>query len=196
MQQFLLDLATHYGYIVVFVGVGIESMGVPVPGETALLVGAVLASRGHLSAVGVGLAGWSGAVLGDNTGYLVGRRWGAAFLSNAAVSRVYTPARVAGAERFFQRFGWLAVFLGRFAALLRIFAGPLAGLHRMSWPRFLVANALGGLIWVSAVVALGLLIGGNLDLAATILTRSGYAGLAVLLVAVGLLGWWRHRPSR
>jgi membrane protein DedA with SNARE-associated domain len=196
VQQFLLDLATHYGYLVVLVGVGIESMGVPVPGETALLVGAVLASRGHLSVVGVGLAGWTGAVLGDNTGYLIGRRWGAAFLANRVVSRVYTPARVAGAERFFQRFGWLAVFLGRFAALLRIFAGPLAGLHHMPWPRVLVANALGGLVWVTAVVALGLLIGGNLDLAATILARSGYAGLAVLLVSLALLTWRHHRRAR
>lgn len=196
MQQLLLDLASRHGYVVVLVAVGIESMGVPVPGETALLVGAVLAARGHLSPAGVGAAGWAGAVLGDNAGYLIGRRWGQGFMSLRGVRRVYTPERVARADRFFNRYGWLAVFVGRFVALLRIFAGPLAGMHRMPWPRFILANALGAAVWVGAVIALGLVIGGNLDLAARILARSGYAGLAAVLLVLLLVSRRRFRHGR
>lgn len=194
MQQLLLDLASRYGYVVVLLAVGIESMGVPVPGETALLVGAVLAARGHLSPVWVGVAGWAGAVIGDNLGYLVGRRWGKSFMARRGVRRIYTPERVAAADHFFTKYGWLAVFFGRFVALLRILAGPLAGMHRMAWSRFLLANGLGAAFWVTAVVLLGLLIGDNLDRAAAILTRSGYVGLAIAVAALLLVG--RHRLRR
>ncbi|MFN2569714.1 MAG: DedA family protein [Candidatus Dormibacteria bacterium] len=195
MQQLLLDLATRYGYVVVLVAVGVESMGVPVPGETALLVGAVLGARGHLFPLWVGVAGWVGAVLGDNAGYLVGRRWGERFLSARLVRPVYTPERIALADRFFSRYGWLAVFLGRFVALLRIFAGPLAGMHRMPWPQFVLANGLGAIMWVGAVVLLGVLIGDNLDLAGSILTRSGYAGLGVVILVIALLARRHMRPK-
>jgi len=181
------NLVERLGYPIVFLGVGIESMGVPVPGETVLVIAAAVAGHGtaSLHVWGVALAGWLGAVLGDNLGYLVGRRWGPRLLRVAAVRRVYDQRREAVAQRFFERRGWVAVFLGRFVALLRIFAGPLAGMNGMRWRTFLIANAAGGALWVAAVVTAGVLVGSNLDSAVSLVSRAGYVGLALAVVAVG-----------
>jgi membrane protein DedA with SNARE-associated domain len=195
VEQALLDLVRHFGYLIVFLGVGIESLGVPVPGETVLIIGAVLAGQGHLDPPGVAAAGVLGATLGDNTGYYVGRRWGRRLIATRALRRVYDPRRLAAAERFFERHGWTAVFFGRFVAILRIFAGPLAGLHHMPWRLFLVSNAAGAVLWVAAVVTAGLLVGGNLDHIVTLVSRGGYVALG-LVVALGItvLAWrWVRR---
>jgi membrane protein DedA with SNARE-associated domain len=192
--QHLLDVAGSWSYLVVLIGVGIESMGVPVPGETILVLGAILAGQGRASAAGIAAAGWAGAVIGDNTGYLVGRRFGAHLTSLPGIRRIYDERRAALAQRFFRRRGWLAVFLGRFVALLRIFAGPLAGMNRMPWPLFLVANAAGGACWVAAVVTIGVLVGNNAE---TIVGRMGYAGLAgAVLLAAGVYVLHRRRVAR
>lgn len=191
MEQALLDLVQHWGYLIVFLGVGIESVGIPVPGETVLLIGAVLAGHGHLHASGVAVAGVLGATLGDNTGYYVGRRWGRRLIGTAPLRRIYDPRRLAVAERFFERHGWTAVFFGRFVAILRIFAGPLAGLHHMPWRTFLLSNAAGAVVWVAAVVTAGLLVGGNLDRIVSLVSRGGYVALGLAVVAVAALIVWR-----
>ena len=197
MDQQLLHLVEHFGYLIVFLGVGVESLGVPVPGETALIIGAVLAAQGHLNPAGVAAVGLAGAVLGDNTGYYVGRRWGQRLIGMRGIRRVYDPRRLAVAERFFQRHGWTAVFFGRFIAILRIFAGPLAGLHRMPWTHFLLANAAGGVVWVAAVVTAGLLVGGNLDRLIQLISRAGYIGLGLaVLVVAGAFVLHRLRTRR
>jgi membrane protein DedA with SNARE-associated domain len=192
----LVALVSQFGYLAIFLGVGIESLGVPVPGETSLVIGAAVAGQGHLSPWGVGLAGMAGAVLGDNTGYWIGRRWGQRLFTVPGIRRLYSPERFATAETFFERRGWLAVFLGRFVALLRIFAGPLAGIHRMPWPRFLIANAAGAALWVGAVTAVGLVVGSNLDRAIRIVSRVGYAGLAVVALIVLAIVVRRVRRGR
>jgi membrane protein DedA with SNARE-associated domain len=183
--------------VIVLLGVGIESLGIPVPGETALLVGVFLATQGRLSVVLVAVVAWVGAVVGDNLGYLVGRRWGTRLVRLPAVGRLYTPERLERAEAFFERRGWLAVFGGRFIALLRIFAGPLAGMHRMPWPGFVVANAAGGACWVAVIVLVGWAIGSNLDRAVSVIGQTGYYGLALAAVLVGgylgLRSWLRRR---
>jgi membrane protein DedA with SNARE-associated domain len=184
MTHVLVELVSRFGYVMVFLGVGIESLGIPVPGETSLVIGAVVAGHGELSPWGVALSGWSGAVIGDNFGYLVGRRWGRRILTVPVIRRIYDPRRIAVADRFFERRGWLAVFFGRFVAILRIFAGPLAGLHVMPWRVFAVANATGGALWVSAVTLVGLLIGSNLDRALKVVSRAGYVGLGVAIIVV------------
>jgi membrane protein DedA with SNARE-associated domain len=200
IQKFFLDLSNNLGvfaYLIVFLGVGIESLGIPVPGETSLLVGVFLATQGRLSVPLVAVAAWVGAVIGDNIGYAIGRRWGTRLVRLPAVGRFYSPERLERAEALFERRGWLAVFTGRFIALLRIFAGPLAGMHRMPWPGFFVANATGGALWVAVIVVVGVLIGNNLDRAISLVGRVGYIGLAaaaVLVVAyVGLRVWRRRR---
>lgn len=163
---------------------GIESLGVPVPGETTLLVGVVVAAQGRLSVVLVALFGWVGAVAGDNIGYQIGSRWGRRLTEIPVIGRVYTPERLTRAETFFERRGWVAVFFGRFVALLRILAGPLAGMHHMPWRRFFVANAAGGAGWVAAIVVVGVLVGQNLDRAVRLVGRVGYIGLGVAVVVV------------
>lgn len=196
MTHVLVTLVSQFGYLAVFLGVGIESLGIPVPGETSLVIGAVVAEQGHLSPWGVALAGLAGAVLGDNTGYWIGRRWGQRLFAAPAIRRVYSPARFAMAEAFFERRGWVAVFFGRFVALLRIFAGPLAGTHRMPWPRFAIANAAGAVVWVGAVTAVGLVVGSNLGRAIRIVSRAGYVGLALAALVVLVLVVRRVRRSR
>ena len=115
------------------------------------------------------------------------------------IRRFYHPRRVERAESFFKRRrGWLVVFLARFVAILRIFAGPIAGISRMHWRSFLIANALGAACWVAAVMAVGLLVGSNLHRAIKIVTDAGYIGLAVvvlLVIAAGLL-WLRGERRR
>jgi membrane protein DedA with SNARE-associated domain len=192
--QHLLDVAGSFAYFVVLLGVGIESMGVPVPGETVLVLGAILAGQGKASAAGIALAGWVGAVVGDNIGYLVGRRYGARLATLPAIRRVIDERRASLAQRFFQRRGWLAVFLGRFVAILRIFAGPLAGMNGMPWRVFVVANASGGALWVGVVVTVGVLVGGNAE---TIIGRVGYGGLAGAVVLAGVVyALHRRRTAR
>jgi membrane protein DedA with SNARE-associated domain len=197
VEHALLDLVQRFGYVIVFLGVGIESLGIPVPGETVLIVGAVLAGQGHLDAWGVALAGVLGATLGDNSGYYLGRRWGRQLITTRPLRHIYDPRRLAVAERFFARRGWTAVFFGRFVAILRIFAGPLAGLHRMPWRTFLLSNAAGAVVWVGAVVAAGLLVGGNLDHIVSLIGRAGYVGLGLAVLAgIAAVAWTVARRRR
>lgn len=199
MTHLLVTLVSQFGYVMVLVGVGIESLGIPVPGETTLVIGAAVAAQGHLEPWGVALAGFAGAVLGDNTGYWVGRRWGPRLLMVRGIRHLYSPARRARAEAVFERRGWVAVFFGRFVALLRILAGPLAGSHHMPWPRFLAANAAGAAVWVAAVTSVGLLLGSNLTRAIRLVSRAGYVGLAIAVVLAAGYGIWRllrTRPNR
>jgi phosphatidylglycerol lysyltransferase len=180
----ILNLVEHFGYLIVFLGVGIESLGIPVPGETVLVIGAVYAAQGHLHPAVVAAVAVAGAILGDNTGYYVGRRWGHRLIRTRLLRRIYDPRRLAVAERFFAKHGWTAVFFGRFIAILRIFAGPLAGMHHMPWTHFVLANAGGAIVWVSAVVTAGVLVGGNLDHIVQLVSRAGYIGLGVAVVLV------------
>jgi membrane protein DedA with SNARE-associated domain len=199
MEHVLTTLVQHVGplsYLIVLLGVGMESTGIPIPGETVLVAASLLTlpAAGSLSPMGVAAAAWTGAVLGDNLGYLAGRRWGHRLMRHPAVQRLYDERRLATAERFFRRFGVLAVFGGRFVAILRIFAGPLAGMHRMPWPRFLAANLLGGALWVGAVVAAVQVAGPG---AVSLVSRSGWLGLAaVAVVLAAAYAWHRHTLRR
>lgn len=138
--------------------VGLESLGIPLPGEI-MLVSAALLSANHDLAVnpfGVGIAAVIGAVLGDSIGYTVGYRLGMPLFNRLGrrFPRHFGPGHVALAERLFDRWGVRAVFFGRFIALLRIFAGPLAGALKMHYPRFLAANVSGALCWAGGTTAL------------------------------------------
>ncbi len=189
--EYLLKLI---GLPLVFFGVGIESMGIPIPGETVLVIAAVAAGHGTLVPWQVALCAWAGAVIGDNMGYALGHHYGEHFWMLPGVRRFYHPTRIERAESFFKRRrGWLVVFGARFVAILRIFAGPIAGISHMHWRAFLLANALGGACWVAAVMAVGLLVGSNLHRAIKIVESGGYVALAVvvLLSIVGVLLWLR-----
>ena len=138
--------------------VGLESLGIPLPGEIVLVSAALLSSRHELAVhpIGVGAAAVIGAVIGDSTGYAIGRRLGLPLFDKLGrrFPNHFGPAHVKFAERLFDRWGARAVFFGRFVALLRIFAGPLAGALKMRYARFLVANVSGALCWAGGTTAL------------------------------------------
>lgn len=145
-------------YLVVGVVVGIESLGIPLPGEIVLVAAALLSSRHELAVnpLGVGVAGVVGAAVGDSIGYAVGRRFGLPLFDwlGRRFPRHFGPGHVGLAERIFIRWGSYAVFFGRFIALLRILAGPLAGALKMPYRRFLVANVAGAVCWAGGTTAL------------------------------------------
>jgi len=145
-------------YVVVGGVVGVESLGIPLPGEIVLVSAALMSSHHDLAVnpVGVGAAAVLGAVIGDSIGYSVGRRYGLPLFDRLGrrFPKHFGPGHVALAEKLFNRWGVRAVFFGRFIALLRIFAGPLAGALKMPYPRFLAANVSGGICWAGGTTAL------------------------------------------
>ena len=139
----------QYGYIAIFLLVALESAGVPMPGETALVSAAVLAGRGALSIELVIACAAAAAILGDNAGYWVGREFGFPLLYRYGGYVRVDAARLKVAQYLFLRHGGKIVFFGRFVAVLRAFAAFLAGVNRLPWPRFLFFNALGGIVWAT-----------------------------------------------
>jgi membrane protein DedA with SNARE-associated domain len=145
-------------YAIVGVVIGIESLGIPLPGEIVLVSAALLSSHHELGVnpIGVGTAAVIGAVIGDSIGYAIGRRFGMPLFDRLGrrFPKHFGPGHVALAERLFARWGARAVFFGRFIALLRILAGPLAGALKMRYPRFLAANVSGAVCWAGGTTAL------------------------------------------
>ncbi len=183
-------------YLIVGLVIGVESLGVPLPGEIVLVSAALLSSRHELavSPVWIGVAAATGAVVGDSIGYAIGRRYGKSLFDRLGrrFPKHFGPGHVALAERVFTRWGVFAVFLGRFIALLRIFAGPLAGSLRMPYPKFLAANVLGGVVWAGGTTAAIYYLG---VIAETWLQRFSYVGLAVAVVAGLVVGWFIKRKT-
>lgn len=184
MPPWLTDLFARYGYFVVFFGVLLENAGVPVPGETILLAGAALARFGHLSILGVVSIAIAGAVLGDNVGFLIGRRGGRRLLERHGRLFGLTQARLDQFDRFFARHGAKTVFIARFVTGLRVVGAVLAGASTLHWSRFLVFNAAGAVAWASTFGAVGYALGYSWE---TIERWIGHLGLVLLVVlAVGL----------
>ncbi|OBG49477.1 DedA family protein [Mycobacterium sp. E735] len=144
-------------YLVVGGVVGLESLGIPLPGEIILVSAALMASHDDLpvNPIGVGVAAVIGAVVGDSIGYTIGRKFGMPLFDRLGrrFPKHFGPGHVALAEKLFNRWGVRAVFFGRFIALLRIFAGPLAGALKMHYPRFLAANVSGAICWAGGTTA-------------------------------------------
>jgi len=181
----ILSLISHYGYLVVFFGVMLESTGVPLPGETILLAAGVLVQRGHLD-LGYTIAfGILGAVVGDQIGYWVGREGGRPFVLRWGRYLFITPERLGRAEAFFARHGGKAVFLARFFSGLRVFGALVAGISRMRWATFFLYNALGGAVWATAVVLIGYFLGSSLALVERWMGRATLVLAAVVALAVG-----------
>lgn len=143
---------THHGLPLLYVVVMLESFGLPLPGETALIVFGVLASQGHYSVVSVIAVAAAAAIIGDSLGYwLIGRLGGRALFRRNRWLRRWTDSVLPRAERIMERHGGKTVFFGRFVAILRFTAAWLAGLGRMPWGRFLLWNGAGGIVWATAV---------------------------------------------
>jgi membrane protein DedA with SNARE-associated domain len=176
------DLISNYGYYAVFLVIGLESVGIPLPGETVLIAAATYAATsGNLNIWVIFAAAAAGAILGDNVGYWIGNKGG------YKLARKYGPKirlderKLKVGRYMFDRHGGKVVFFGRFVSVLRTFAAFLAGTVRMSWPRFLLYNALGGLVW-SAIYAFGFYAAGNTlkQLSSVV----NYVAIGVAVVAV------------
>lgn len=161
-----MDLVSHlhgylatYGYFAIFVIVGLESAGVPMPGETILVAAAILAGQGKLPLWGVIGAAAAGAIIGDNCGYWIGREFGFRIAYRYGRYVHLDERRLKLGQYLFLRHGGKIVFFGRFVALLRAFAAFLAGVNHFNWERFLLFNAAGGVLWASIFGAGGYWLG-------------------------------------
>ena len=194
------------GYPLVFLLVMAESAGVPLPGETAILIasGAAGAGKGFNAWLVFGCAA-AGAIVGDTIGYWIGRRGGRALLTRLAGKLWFKQGHIEKTEKFFSRHGGKAVFFGRSVSYLRVFTALMAGVSRMHYPKFLFYNALGGIVWAGAVSFIGYKFGRHLDIVEKIIREIGWGLLAavVLLAALYLLarklGWiaaWKSRRGK
>jgi membrane protein DedA with SNARE-associated domain len=178
----LTNLLSTYGYWAIGVVVGLESMGIPLPGETILITAAIYAgATGDLDIVSVIASAAAGAIIGDNIGYWIGRQGGYPLLLRHARRIRLTERKIKLGQYLFLRYGGAIVFFGRFIAVLRILAALLAGVNRMAWWRFLFYNAAGGIIWTALYGSAAYYFGDQLHL----LKRStGFAIAAATVVAI------------
>lgn len=172
----------HYGYLIIFFPILGESAGIPLPGETVLLAGGLAAARGILSLPLVILVGASAAILGDNLGYLVGRRGGRPLLLRYGQILHVKDRQIAILDSFFARHGPKTVFFGRWVIFLRVWAALFAGASRMHWRQFFFWNALGGLAWATTMSSIAYVF------AASVGRISKVFGIAawVIAIAVGI----------
>jgi membrane-associated protein len=177
---------SQWAMLLLFVLLTLESFGLPVPGETALIACSVLASQGSLSIAWVIVVGVLAAIIGDNLGYWAARKGGRPLLERYRLTRRYAETYLPRGERFFAKHGGKAVFIGRFVAVLRVTTAWVAGISRMHWWRFLIWNAAGGIVWATAVSLISYYLG---DAAASAFSRYGLyaAGGAILLSGLGFL---------
>ncbi|WP_328483222.1 DedA family protein [Streptomyces sp. NBC_00377] len=185
VQEWLDTVPAAAVYAVVGLVIGLESLGIPLPGEIVLVSAALLSSQhGGINPVVLGACATAGAVVGDSIGYAIGRKGGRPLLAwlGAKFPRHFSEGHIATAERSFEKWGMWAVFFGRFVALLRIFAGPLAGVLHMPYWKFLTANVLGGIAWAGGTTAVIYYVG---VVAESWLKKFSYLGL-VVAVLIGL----------
>jgi membrane protein DedA with SNARE-associated domain len=175
-------LLIDYGLVLLFLLVGVEAAGVPLPGETALVTAAVLA-HDHWGIEWVIVVAAAGAITGDNLGYWIGRVGGRKLVDRFGVTRRYAERVLPPSERFFARHGGKTIFLARFIAILRITAAWLAGLSHMRWWQFFVWNAAGGIVWATGVSLLAYYAG---KAAGDAVSHYGLYG-AVVVIAAGVL---------
>ena len=195
MPEWLLDLFARYGYAVVFVGVLLENAGVPVPGETVLLAGAALSHIGRLSFVRVVLVAIVAATIGDNIGFLIGRRGGRVLAERHGWRVGLTSGRLRQFDAFFDRYGPQAVFIARFVTGLRVFGAVLAGASGIPWRTFLFYNATGAVVWSTTIAAAGYLLAYSWQTLERWVGRTGVIALVLVAIVVGFLFFKRRRES-
>lgn len=187
MNSGLTHLLTTYGYLAVFLFIGIESLGVPFPGETMLITASVYAGATHnLSILGIILAAITGAIIGDNIGFGIGWFGGFRLLMRYGRYIRLNEARLKVGRYIFMRHGGKVVFFGRFVSILRAYAAFLAGTNRMHWRSFLVYNAAGGIVWATSWGTVAYLLGSQITRLSTPVDV-GFGVLGGIVLVAGLL---------
>jgi membrane protein DedA with SNARE-associated domain len=199
MSTYIFDLLrgylTHYGYWAVGLALLLENAGLPVPGETILLLASFLAFSEHrLTLPWIIFVGVCAATLGDNIGFAIGFYGGRRLLERYQKTLRIQPEVIARGEELFARYGAATIFVARFIAGLRIVAGPLAGVLRMRWRKFLLFNFLGAVLWVSVIASVGYLFGRHWEALVDLLQDANLAFVAVVVIVGGFL-WWRSRKA-
>ena len=192
MTKLLLD----YGLVLLFLLIAMESAGVPLPGETALIAAAVLArpEHHHYSLFRVIVVAAAAAIVGDNVGYWLGRIGGRKLIMRVEFVKRYADRVLPPAERFFKRHGGKTIFFARFLAVLRVTAAWLAGISRMHWWQFFAWNAAGGIVWATGVALLAYWAGKAVADTASEYGLYGVIGLIILGgIALVVLHVWRRR---
>ncbi|MBV9448061.1 MAG: DedA family protein [Streptosporangiaceae bacterium] len=191
----LAPLLNHWGYLAIGGLVLLEDFGIPVPGETVLIAGAVYAGAGRLNIVAVGVVAFAAAVIGDNIGYLIGRLGGRALVLRWGKYVLLTAERLDKAQDFFTRHGGWVVTIARFLEVVRQANGIIAGITGMPWRKFLAYNALGAALWVGLWASVGDLAGRHIGTIYAQITRySLYALIAAGVVILALIA--RHLVRR
>ena len=185
----LQEVAHIYGYWTVFVGIALENMGIPLPGETIVIVGGFLAGSGELNYWAVLGSAIAGAVLGDNFGYWVGRFGGWQLLVKiGSIFRIQEQQLEQAKDRYSQDAA-KAVFWGRFVTILRIFAGPLAGITKMPYEQFLLCNFGGAAVWSATIVTLAYFLGNVITLEEIVGWVAKFGIGALVIIIVGFVAW-------
>ncbi|PYX82554.1 MAG: DedA family protein [Acidobacteria bacterium] len=199
MAHHLVDLLrsylAHYGYWAVAVALLLENAGLPVPGETILLLASFLAYSEHrLRLPYIILIGTVAATIGDNIGFAIGHYGGRRFLARY-MRALHISARVVhSGERIFRKYGSVTVFFARFVAGLRVIGGPLAGILRMPWKRFVLFNLLGAVLWVITISMVGFLFARHWQRFMPVFKRLDLAIAVVLALSIFYL-WWQHSKT-
>lgn len=192
----LEPLVREYGAAAVTFILTFESLGAPLPGESLLIFASFLAGRGELSLPVLMVSAWMGAVMGDNVGYLIGRRLGRTLVLRYGAKVGINAERLTRVEAVFARYGAFTVGFARFMNVLRQLNGIAAGILKMDWKRFLVFNALGGALWVATWTLTGFYVAKHVSnvrvLAHDLELGGGILGVA-LLIAASVYVFWRPR---
>jgi membrane protein DedA with SNARE-associated domain len=193
-------LLERYGYAAIAALIGVESFGVPAPGQTIMVVAAVYAGAGRLSIWGVAAVAFIAAVLGDNLGYWIGHTGGRRVLLRYGKYVFITPERLARAEKMFDRHGGKVVAVARFIDGLRQFNGVIAGTVGMPFWRFTVFNAIGAALWVGLWCSVGYFAGDNIGVIYGTIHRYRWPALILVVLAIGVYAvahfYWLRRRSR
>jgi membrane protein DedA with SNARE-associated domain len=198
--QTIQDFAEHYGYWTVLLGIMLENAGLPLPGETIVVVSGFLAGGGQMNYWWVLVCAISGAIIGDNLGYWVGYHGGWPLLLRVGKILRMPEAKLLDLRNRFSHNAARAVFLGRFIALLRIFAGPMAGIAQMPYGKFLIYNSAGAALWAGVTITVAFFAGHVIPLERLVSLMSqfgiGIFGIAVLWLGLPpLIKYWRNRPK-
>ena len=194
LSHHLAALVEHYGLLALFLSVALEALGAPLPGESAIIVAAGAAAEGKLDIRAVATAAFLASILGDNIGYLIGRRFGRGAIVRVGARFGVTDAAMGRAETIVHRYGPMMVVVARFVVVLRQLNGLVAGTTGMSWPRFFLANVAGAALWVALWTTLAYRFGQKIDIVPWLwhhLNLAAMVAIPLLIVAMIVLHF-RH----